>query len=283
MKYIILKNERIPKLGFGTWTVGDNPKDKEKEINALNVGYEKFQMNLIDTAEMYGEGASEKVVGEFLKNKNRDDFFIVNKILPSNAKKGLYLERCKNSLEIMGLDYFDLYLLHWKSNVNLQEMVDNMETLVNLGLIKHWGVSNFDVHEMEELFRCKNGNHCFANQCLFNVLARGVEYDLIDWCDKHDVLFMAYSPLGNNSIDRNQVTKNKDFIKIAEDNNMSPESLMLNFVIRYPIVMAVFKTSSINHLENNMKNVFNTLDQQSLSKIDKIFPPVNKKIPLEKI
>ena len=240
-------------------------------------------MNLIDTAEMYGKGASEKVVGEFLKNKNRSDFFVVNKILPSNAKKGLYLERCKNSLKIMGLDYFDLYLLHWKSNVNLQDMVDNMEKLVELGLIKHWGVSNFDVHEMEELFRCKNGDHCFANQCLYNLLSRGVEYDLIDWCDKHNVLFMAYSPLGNNSIDRNQVTKNKDFINIAEENDMSPESLMLNFVIRYPNVMAIFKTSSIEHLDINMKNVFSTLNQDRLSRIDKIFPPIKKKVPLEKI
>ena len=160
MKYEVVNNVKISKIGLGSWTIGDDPNKESQEIDTFDFGFRKHQITLIDTAEMYGEGKSERVVGKFLKDKNREEFFIVDKILPKHAKEGRYLERCKNSLEIMGLDYFDLYLLHWKGGVDLQNMVDEMENLVSLGLIKHWGVSNFDVDDMKELFMCKNGNHC---------------------------------------------------------------------------------------------------------------------------
>ena len=283
MEYLIFKNIKIPKLGFGSWLVGDDPLEKQKEIAAFEHGYKNHDMRLIDTAEMYGSGNSEKVVGEFLKGKNRSDFFIVDKILPSNAAQGLYEERCRNSLKIMGLDYFDLYLLHWKSNVDLQDMVDNMEHLKEIGLIKEWGVSNFDVDNMEQLFKCHNGNKCFANQCLFNLNARGVEYDLIPWCQRHDVLFMAYSPLGNNKADREKVTNNPEFKALADAYGYTPASLMLAFTIREDKVMAIFKTASINHLDENMYNVFKPIDNELYEKINKIFSKTVKKKRLETI
>lgn len=283
MEYTKVRNIKIPKLGFGSWLIGDNPDEKQREIATFEYGYKNHQMTLIDTAEMYGSGNSEKVVGDYVKGRKRDEFFIVDKILPSNAEKGLYEERCRNSLKIMGLDYFDLYLLHWKSHVNLQEMVDNMEHLKELGLIKEWGVSNFDVPQMEELFKCRNGDKCFANQCLFNLNARGVEFDLIPWCQSHDVLFMAYSPLGNNKIDREKITNNAIFKELAIKNGYTPSSLMLAFAIREDKAMAIFKTSSTAHLNENMYNVFKPIDEKLYADINNIFPKTKVKKRLETI
>ena len=283
MEYTKVRNIKIPKLGFGGWLIGDNLDEKQKEIATFEYGYKNHQMTLIDTAEMYGEGKSEKVIGEFLKGKNRSDFFIVNKILPSNASQGLYEERCRHSLRIMGLDYFDLYLLHWKSNVDLQEMVNSMEHLKEIGLIKEWGVSNFDVEAMEQLFKCHHGNRCFANQCLFNLNARGVEFDLIPWCQSHDVLFMAYSPLGNNKKDREKVVNNQKFKELAISHGYTPASLMLAFVIKEDKVMAIFKTSNQAHLDENMYNVFKPINNELSENIDKIFSRTTKKKRLETI
>ena len=283
MEYTKVRNIKIPKLGFGSWLIGDDPDEKQREIATFEYGYKNHQMTLIDTAEMYGEGKSERVVGEFLKGQNRNDFFIVDKILPSNASQGLYEERCRNSLRIMGLDYFDLYLLHWKSNVDLQDMVNNMEHLKEIGLIKEWGVSNFDVDAMEQLFKCHHGNRCFANQCLFNLNARGVEFDLIPWCQSHDVLFMAYSPLGNNKEDRERVTNNEQFKALAINNGYTPASLMLAFAMREDKVMAIFKTSSREHLDENMRNVFKPVDDHLYDEINQVFPKTNKKKRLETI
>lgn len=283
MEYELLNGVKISKIGLGSWTIGDDPSKEEQEIATFNYGYEKHQITLIDTAEMYGEGKAEKVVGKFLKGKNRSDFFIVDKILPKYAKENRYEERCRNSLKIMGLDYFDLYLLHWKGGVNFQNMVDEMEHLVSLGLIKHWGVSNFDVDDMEELFKCKNGNHCFANQCLYNISQRGVEFDLIPWCQKHGVLFMAYSPFGSNRENKIVMTSNRHLQKIVKEKNISFESLMLAFVIRLNNVITIFKTSSIDHLNSNMKDAFISLDDGVLNEIEKAFPAPKRKKYLEKI
>lgn len=283
MEYTKVRNIKIPKLGFGSWLIGDDPDEKQREIATFEYGYKNHQMTLIDTAEMYGEGKSEKVVGEFLKGQNRNDFFIVDKILPSNASKGLYEERCRHSLRIMGLDYFDLYLLHWKSNVDLQEMVNSMEHLKEIGLIKEWGVSNFDVEEMEQLFKCHRGDQCFANQCLFNLNARGVEFDLIPWCQNHDVLFMAYSPLGNNKEDREKVVNNQKFKELAISHGYTPASLMLAFAIKEDKVMAIFKTSNQAHLDENMYNVFKPINNELSENIDKIFSRTTKKKRLETI
>ena len=283
MKYELVGNTKICKIGLGSWTIGDDPKNEQREIDAFNYGYTKHQITLIDTAEMYGEGKSEKVVGKFLKGKNRSEFFVVDKILPKHAKENRYVERCKNSLKIMGLDYFDLYLLHWKGGVDLQKMVDEMENLVALGLIKRWGVSNFDVKDMEDLFKCKNGDHCFVNQCLYNISQRGVEFDLIPWCQKHSVLFMAYSPFGSNSENKKVMTSNPHLQKVVEEKHVSFESLMLAFVTRLDNVVALFKTSNSEHLESNMKDAFMDIDEGIMEEIEKAFPTPKTKKYLEKI
>lgn len=276
MEYINFRNVMIPKLGFGTYKMGDgNPND----LKVLEYGYNNFGMTLIDTAEMYGDGRSEILVGEFLKNVDRNKIFLIDKILPSNAKKGNFLKTCKESLKRLGTSYIDLYLLHWREDVILQDMVDEMEKLVSLGLIKHWGVSNFDVNDMEDLFKCKNGEKCFANQCLYNIESRGVEFDLIPYCKKCDVLFISYSPIGHNPKLREQIFQEIDTNKIKE---RTPESMMLQFVIKEGAV-AIFKTSSIEHLVSNMKDVFLPLLDKEKEIIDSSFPKPTKKEELKKI
>ena len=277
MRYVENRGAVIPQIGFGAWTFGDNPSNKENEINTVLYGINNFSMTLIDTAEMYGSGKSESVVKEIIKKADRNKLFIVDKILPNNATKGNFLNRCKKSLETLDIDYIDLYLLHWRANVDLQTVVDEMEDLVSRGLIKRWGVSNFDVKDMEELFKCKNGKNCFCNQVLYNVGVRGPEFDLIPWCEKNEVLFMAYSPLYGGKEEREKITKLDRFANIAKKENMTPEALMLNFVVSNKNIVTIFKTSSIDHLKGNMENVFKEIDIASKKEIDALFnPPVKK-------
>ena len=283
MEYIIHRGVKIPLIGFGTYRLGDNEKDLEKELNTYNYGIKNYDMTLIDTAEMYGEGKSETVVGKIIKEYDREKLFIIDKILPENAQKGLYEGSCRRSLKLVGTSYFDLYLLHWKSNVDLQEMVYEMEKLVKLGLIRRWGVSNFDTSEMEELFKCDKGSNCFCNQILYNIGVRGPEYDLIPWCKVHDVLVMAYSPLYNNSIDRVKYTSDEVIKDVALNEDKTPESLMLSFVIRNRDIATIFKTASIDHLNNNMKNVFKKIDKSDLEKLESKYQKPNQKTILLKI
>ena len=283
MEHLKHRGITLPLIGFGTWLLGENKDNENNEIQTFLYGINHYSMTLIDTAEMYGFGKSESVVKKIVEQCDRGKLFIIDKILPSNAKKGRYVESCKQSLKNVGADYFDLYLLHWKENVNLQDMVNNMERLKELGLIKEWGVSNFDVDEMEELFRCKNGNKCFCNQVLYNLGARGPEFDLIPWCKNHDVLFMAYSPLFNERKLRERITRNEKFIEISHNEDMTPESLMLNFVIRNKDIVTVFKTSNVGHLNNNLKNVFKVVSNDSMEILDSLYPKPEQKVPLLKI
>lgn len=260
MEYLIHRGEKIPLIGFGTYRLGNN--ERSAEVRTIRYGIDRFGMTLLDTAEMYGSGLSD-----IISDCDRDSLFIVDKILPSNAEKGLYRECCQQSLERLGTDHIDLYLLHWRGNVDMQDMVNNMELLKESGMIRHWGVSNFDTHEMEKLFSCRNGSDCFCDQVLYNISERGAEYDLIPWCKAHDVLVMAYSPLCNSRAARTAVA-NDDIIKrIAANEQKTPESLMLSFAVRNKDVVTVFKTSSIGHLDLNMQNVFVPISGEDMAKL----------------
>ena len=281
MEYLTHRGEEIPLIGFGTYRLGEN--ETAAELETLRYGVDKLGMTLMDTAEMYGSGLSEEILGSFIKDFGRERLFIVDKILPYNAEKGLYKQCCMRSLKRLGTDHIDLYLLHWRGNVELQDMVDNMEELVSLGLIRHWGVSNFDTHEMQELFACKNGQNCFCDQILYNLSERGAEYDLIPWCKAHDVLVMAYSPLCNSHYARKAVTNDALVSGIAENEGKTPESLMLSFVVRNRDIITVFKTSSTAHLRGNMQNVFYPVTDEHMSLLSKKYEPPREKYPLEKI
>ena len=185
MEYLIQKGVSIPLIGFGSYGLGSDPDTAAEEAQTLRAGIERSGMTLIDTAESYGDGASEAFVGRIIQDYDRDRFLIVDKILPEHAAKGGYLSSCRRSLDRLGVNQIDLYLLHWREGLALQGVVDGMEDLVRRGLIKHWGVSNFDTEDMQELFACRNGANCFCNQILYNLRARGPEYELIPWCQAH--------------------------------------------------------------------------------------------------
>ena len=281
MEYVIHRGVRIPLIGFGTYRLGSCGRSAETET--LKYGICELGMTLLDTAEMYGGGLSEEILGSVISSTDRSSLFIVDKILPSNAEKGLYRSCCQQSLKRLGVDCIDLYLLHWKGNVRLQEMVGSMESLVKEGLIKHWGVSNFDTHEMEQLFECENGSNCFCDQILYNIAERGAEYDLIPWCREHDVLVMAYSPLCNCCEARTKVTDDPLIISAAAGEGKTPESLMLSFVVRDRDIVTVFRTSGKEHLNMDMQNVFGEIPAEDMAAISEKYCPPAEKYPLEKI
>ena len=265
MEYLTHKGEKIPLIGFGTYRMGENGTLSENEKETLNKGIKSYGMTLIDTAEMYANGNSETAISEIIGQYDRKSLFIVDKILPQNAEKGLYSKCCEASLKRLNVDYIDLYLLHWRGNVDLRDMVSEMEALKNDGLIRHWGVSNFDIHDMRELFAVKGGENCFCNQILYNLTARGAEFDLIPWCKENGVLIMAYSPLCHTRKSMEALMSDELVIRIAKSEGKTPESLALSFVVRNKDIITVFKTGETGHLKINMQNVFSPISADDLS------------------
>ena len=240
-------------------------------------------MTLLDTAESYGDGESERFLGRCIRKYDRKDLFIVDKILPENADKEGFLRSCRRSLDHLGVESIDLYLLHWREGLELQGVVDGMEDLVSRGLIRRWGVSNFDTADMEELFRCENGRNCFCNQILYNLRSRGPEYDLIPWCREHGVLVMAYSPLCHGGEERDAVADDRRVREICAGTGKTPESLMLSFVIRDRDIVTLFKTSDPGRLRANMQNVFVPLGEEEQTALSRIFPAPDRRVPLQSI
>lgn len=277
---ISFRGYQIPLVGLGSTSFWYDDSEAEK---AMRTAVMNGWISLIDTAEMYANGDCEEAVGRALKGIPRDSFFIVDKILPQNANKANFRNSLEGSLKRLGTDYIDLYLLHWRENVNLQEMVIEMTKAKRDGLIREWGVSNFDTDEMIELFQCEGGKNCFANQVLYNVCERGVEYDLIQFLKKYDVLPMSYSVLGSNySNARLRLETDTQIIKLCEDHNISVVTLMLAFAIRNKDMPAFFSTSSVKHLMDNITGLEFDI-KPFMGMIDAIFPPPVDKVPLAKI
>lgn len=206
---------RMPRLGMGTWYLGENKAARKQEIEALRAGIH-VGCSLIDTAEMYGSGKSEQLIGEAIKGIDRSSLFIVSKVYPHNAGRAHIFDALDRSLRNLRTDYLDLYLLHWRGQVPLRETVECMEQLVKEGKIRRWGVSNFDTDDMEELFSVKNGDHCAVNQVLYHLGSRGVEYDLMPWLEEHHVPLMAYCPLAQGGDLRRGLLNNKAVQMVAE-------------------------------------------------------------------
>jgi diketogulonate reductase-like aldo/keto reductase len=185
--------EEIPSLGFGTWMMGEDRSAAKAEVDAVRLALD-LGMTVIDTAEMYGDGGAERIVGEALKER-REDAFLVSKVLPWNASYDGTIKACHASLNRLGTDHLDLYLLHWRGEHPLEDTVAAMEELKTAGRIRAWGVSNFDVDDMEELFSAADGENCAVNQVLYNLSRRGIEFDLLPWCQEHKIPVMAYSPI----------------------------------------------------------------------------------------
>ncbi len=277
MKTVTFPNGSIvPALGQGTWGMGEGISPEDIEADSLRAGLD-LGLKLIDTAEMYGNGGSERVVGKALVGR-RDDAFVVSKVLPSHASRKGTIEACERSLKNLKIEKIDLYLLHWQSSVPLSETVEALEKLVTQGKIGAWGVSNFDTALMENLAQIAAKGHIATNQILYNLSRRGPEFDLIPWCEDHNIPVMAYAP-----IEQGRIMKDRDLLELARKLNVAPSVLALAWVIRNPLMIAIPKTSSIKHLHENAKALALTLDHDVLRALDKIFLPPTRKQPLEVI
>jgi diketogulonate reductase-like aldo/keto reductase len=268
--------EVVPRLGMGTWHMGERPANRAREIAALRLGLD-LGMNLIDTAEMYGEGGAESVVGEAIRDW-RQGVFVVSKFYPHHASRRKLIAACDGSLSQLGTDYLDLYLLHWRGTVPLEETVDTLEDLVRAGKIQRWGVSNFDVADMEELVAVPGGDRVAANQVLYNLARRGPEFDLLPWCAKRDIPVMAYSPL-----DEGRLARHPAIISIAARLGAQPGQVALAWLLRNARVIAIPKASSVEHVRENRGAADVTLDDEAMRILESTFPAPRRKRPLEMI
>jgi diketogulonate reductase-like aldo/keto reductase len=276
-QYVTLPTgEAVPALGQGTWQMAETASRKAQEIEALRLGVE-LGMSLIDTAEMYGEGASEELVAEVLAGQ-RDRLFVVSKVYPHNASRGGVVQACERSLKRLRTDRLDLYLLHWRGGVPLAETVAGFEELRRSGKIRHWGVSNFDTEDMEELLQVSGGENCVTNQVLYNVTRRGPEFDLIPWMAAHRMPLMAYSPIEQGRLPRSGVLQ-----KIGRKHEASPFQIALAWLLQKGNVIAIPKASSSDHVRDNRRALDIRLSPEELQAIDAEFPPPARKRPLEMI
>lgn len=274
MKTVTLPGgETVPALGLGTWHMGERSSDRAAEADALRLGID-LGMTLIDTAEMYASGGSEEVVGDAIAGR-RDGLFIVSKVLPFNADRGGTIEACEKSLRRMGIETIDLYLLHWPGSHPLEETVAAFDQLRRDGKIRHWGVSNFDADEMEEVHDV-GGGVCATNQILYNLSRRGPEYDLLPWCARHGMPVMAYSPLEQGRLAGHAALK-----QIAEKHGISALAVALAWVLRRDGVIAIPKAARAEHVRENAAALEVGLDAADLAALDSAFPPLTSKRPLE--
>ncbi|MGE6740786.1 aldo/keto reductase [Allorhizobium pseudoryzae] len=264
----------IPALGIGTWKMGEDPSRRSDEVAALRAAIDQG-MTLIDTAEMYGDGASEDVVGEAIGGR-RNEVFLVSKVYPWNASRQGTIEACEASLKRLGTDRLDLYLLHWRGEHPLEDTVAAMEDLKRAGKIGAWGVSNFDLDDMEELMAVPGGDHCVANQVLFNLSRRGIEFDLLPWCQARRMAVMAYSP-----IEQGRILRHPELIRIAKAYQATPAQLALAFVLDRDGVVAIPKTASVARVTENHGAIDLDISDEDWAALDAAFPPPTRKQPLE--
>jgi diketogulonate reductase-like aldo/keto reductase len=266
--------EAIPKLGQGTWEMGERAGARNNEIAALRAGVE-LGMTLIDTAEMYGDGESEKLIAEALGSL-RDDIFIVSKVYPHNANERGVQAACERSLKRLKTDRIDLYLLHWRGGEDLEGAVAGFEKLKRDGKIRHWGVSNFDTDDMEELFALDGGNACATNQILYNVARRGPEFDLLPWLRERGLPAMAYSP-----VDHARLPKQSVLNEIAAARGVSMFQIALAWVLQQPGVCSIPKASDPAHVKENRAAADLALTAGEIEQIDSQFKPPKGKRHLE--
>jgi Aldo/keto reductases, related to diketogulonate reductase len=276
MKTVSLRDgERVPLLGQGTWRMGENTRARKDEVAALRLGIE-LGMTLLDTAEMYGDGGAEEVVADAIE-KQRDRVFVVTKAYPHNASRTELPKACERSLKRLRIDAIDLYLLHWRErNTQLADTVDAFEKLRAVGKIKRWGVSNFDVDDMEELWSIENGTNCAANQVLYNLENREIESGLLEWSANNKVPIMAYSPVGHGR----GLLESATLKKIAKRHDTTTSQIALAWVLRQPGVIAIPKASNEKHVRDNAQSIEIKLTDEDLTDLDREFPPPKSKRPL---
>ncbi|KAG5471509.1 hypothetical protein LSCM1_01602 [Leishmania martiniquensis] len=269
-----------PALGQGMWMMGDIPAKRASELAALRAGL-AAGMTLIDTAEMYGNGRSEKLAAEAIKETPREELFIVSKVLPQNASRAQIFRSCDASLQNIGTDYLDLYLLHWRGSVPLSETVACMEELVKSGKIRRWGVSNFDLDDMKELWRVPGGDKCAVDQVLYHLGSRGVEYDLIPWLTKHHVPVMAYCPIAQAGDLNSELYKSTIVQSVAARHSATVTQVLLAFLLRSGHVIAIPRSGSPAHTKENAAAVSISLTEADMAELNAAFPAPTRKVPLD--
>lgn len=276
-KFVTLKNGmKMPRLGQGTWYMGEDSSVKKQEIAALRTGIQQG-MTLIDTAEMYGNGASEKLIGEALLHEEREKLFVVSKVYPHNAGADRLEKSLDQSLKRLRMEYLDMYLLHWRGSIPFSETIVCMEKMVQKGKIKSWGVSNLDIDEMEELTRLPDGENCQLDQVLYHVASRGVEYSLLPWLMENRMPLMAYCPMAQGGTLRRGILQSASLCTLSRKYQVSPAVIMLAFVLAQPGTIAIPKASSEDHVLENARTMEITLTKEDMALISKEFPaPVRK-------
>jgi diketogulonate reductase-like aldo/keto reductase len=258
--------ERVPALGQGTWHMGEDRRHSAEEVAALKLGIE-LGMTLIDTAEMYGSGKSEEIVGEAARGQ-RDKLFIVSKVLPYNASQKGTIEACERSLKRLKTDRIDLYLLHWRGSVPLAETLAAFTRLQRDGKIRHHGVSNFDLDDMQEWVGLSGGDAVAANQILYNLQRRGPEWEVIPWCCERRIAIMAYTPLGQG-----RLLQNRGLAEIAARHGATPAQVALAWLLSRDGTMVIPKATRAEHVRENRGALDLTLTADDLAAIDRAFPP----------
>lgn len=261
-------------LGQGTWGMGENPRQAQAEIAALQHGID-LGMTLIDTAEMYADGGAEEIVGAAIAGRS-DRAFVVSKVMPHHADRRGAVAACESSLRRLGVECIDLYLLHWRGGVPLAETLEAFDLLQARGKIARWGVSNFDTDDMKELLREAGDRLAATNQVLYNLTRRGIEFDLLPWCQERRLPVMAYSP-----VEQGRLLSSPVLARIAQRHGASSAQVALAWVLRQPGVMAIPKASSIAHVEQNHGALQVRLEPGDLAELDRAFAPPTKPAPLE--
>ncbi|MGY2046551.1 aldo/keto reductase [Methylobacterium sp. JK268] len=263
----------VPVLGQGTWRMGEVPRERRTEAEALRAGIDRG-LTLIDTAEMYGEGDTESFLGEAL-GPLRERVFLVSKAYPHNADRTRLRRACEASLRRLRTDRLDLYLLHWRGRVALEETVAGMEALVRAGQIRAWGVSNFDTDDVDDLIEA-GGTACAVNQVLYNVTRRGPEFDLFPAMAARGIAVMAYSP-----VEQGRLPQEGALAAVASRHGATPYQVALAFTLRRPDLVAIPKAASLAHVEENAAAADLVLTPEDLATLDADFPPPRRKTPLE--
>ncbi|MFD4569026.1 aldo/keto reductase [Streptomyces sp. NPDC058467] len=265
--------EEIPVLGQGTWFLGEGPNRRADEIAALRLGLD-LGMTVVDTAEMYGDGAAEELVGEAI-GKRRSEVFLVSKVLPGHASRRGTVSACEDSLRRLGTDRLDLYLLHWRGRFPLEETLAGFADLVAAGKIRHWGVSNLDVADMTELTSLPGGDAVAVDQVLYNLTRRGIEWDLLPWCRQDGVTVMAYSP-----IEQGRLLRAEPLRAVAQSLGVTPVQVALAWVLEQGVV-AIPRSGRPEHVRENRAAADLTIPPAALALLDEMLPPPGGPVPLE--
>ena len=275
MKTVTLPSgEAVPALGQGTWNIGDDSNTRAEEIATLRCGLD-LGLTLIDTAEMYGEGAAEGLVAEALAGR-RDEAFIVSKVYPHNASKRGTVQACERSLKRLKTDRIDLYLLHWRGSVPFAETISAMQALLAAGKIRHFGVSNLDLAGMREWVKAPGGAAVAVNQILYNLTRRGPEWDLLPWLRERHIPVMAYSP-----IEQAHLTRDRRLIAFAAAHGMTTAQAALAWLLAKEDVIVIPKASRRERVTDNAAARDIRLTPAQLAELDRLFAPPRGPVMLE--